>query len=35
VCFLHDGVILERGTPEAIFDAPQAPETRRFLERVR
>jgi polar amino acid transport system ATP-binding protein len=35
VCFLHRGVILERGTPEAIFDAPQAPETRRFLERVR
>ena len=35
VCFLHEGVILERGAPEAIFDAPQAPETQRFLERVR
>jgi polar amino acid transport system ATP-binding protein len=35
VCFLHQGVILERGSPAAIFDAPQAPETRRFLERVR
>jgi polar amino acid transport system ATP-binding protein len=35
VCFLHQGVILERGVPEAIFDAPRAPETQRFLERVR
>ncbi len=35
VCFLHQGVILERGAPAAIFDAPQAPETQRFLERVR
>ncbi len=35
VCFLHQGVILERGAPEAIFDAPRAPETQRFLERVR
>ena len=31
VCFLHEGLIAERGTPEQIFDAPQRPETQRFL----
>ena len=30
-----EGAILERGAPAAIFDAPRAPETQRFLERVR
>jgi polar amino acid transport system ATP-binding protein len=35
VCFLHQGVILERGAPGAIFDGPREPETQRFLERVR
>jgi polar amino acid transport system ATP-binding protein len=35
VCFLHEGVILERGAPDELFGAPQRPETQRFLERVR
>jgi polar amino acid transport system ATP-binding protein len=34
VCFLHDGRIVERGAPEAIFNAPEAPETQRFLRRM-
>ena len=34
VCFLHEGVILERGAPERIFTAPERPETRRFLQRL-
>jgi polar amino acid transport system ATP-binding protein len=34
VCFLHDGVILERGEPERIFTAPEQPETQRFLRRL-
>ncbi len=34
VCFLHDGLIAERGEPEAIFSAPQVPETQRFLRRL-
>ena len=34
VCFLHHGKILERGTPQAIFTAPEQPETRRFLGRA-
>jgi polar amino acid transport system ATP-binding protein len=34
VCFLHDGLILERGTPERIFQAPEREETRRFLRRL-
>jgi len=34
VCFLHDGAILERGGPERIFSAPEAPETQRFLRRL-
>jgi polar amino acid transport system ATP-binding protein len=35
VCFLHEGVILERGAPDALFGNPQRPELQRFLERVR
>ncbi len=35
VCFLHEGVILERGAPATLFGSPARPETRRFLERVR
>jgi polar amino acid transport system ATP-binding protein len=31
VCFLHEGLIAERGTPEQIFTAPRQPETQRFL----
>jgi polar amino acid transport system ATP-binding protein len=34
VCFLHEGRILERGLPQAIFTAPEQPETRRFLGRT-
>jgi polar amino acid transport system ATP-binding protein len=35
VCFLHAGAILERGAPAAVLDAPRAPETQRFLRRLR
>ncbi len=34
VCFLHDGLILERGDPERIFSAPEQAETQRFLRRL-
>ncbi|RSN59735.1 MULTISPECIES: amino acid ABC transporter ATP-binding protein [Actinomadura] len=34
VCFLHDGVLLERGTAEQIFSEPAEPRTREFLSRV-
>jgi polar amino acid transport system ATP-binding protein len=34
VCFLHDGLILERGDPERIFTAPEQAETQRFLRRL-
>ena len=34
VCFLHEGLIVERGEPERIFTAPQRPETQRFLRRL-
>jgi polar amino acid transport system ATP-binding protein len=34
VCFLCDGLIVERGTPERIFSEPEREETRRFLRRV-
>ncbi|HYI17255.1 MAG TPA: amino acid ABC transporter ATP-binding protein [Solirubrobacteraceae bacterium] len=34
VCFLHEGQILERGAPAAIFTAPERPETQRFLRRL-
>ena len=34
VCFLHDGLIVERGDPERIFPAPRAPETQPFLRRL-
>jgi polar amino acid transport system ATP-binding protein len=34
VCFLHEGLIAERGSPEQIFTDPQRPETQRFLQRV-
>jgi polar amino acid transport system ATP-binding protein len=35
VCFLHDGVVLERGAPASVLDAPEQPETQRFLRRIR
>ena len=34
MCFFHDGVILEQGTPDQMFNSPERPETRRFLEAV-
>jgi len=34
VCFLHDGLIVERGAPERIFTDPERDETRRFLRRL-
>jgi polar amino acid transport system ATP-binding protein len=34
VCFLHDGLILERGDPEQIFTEPAQAETQRFLRRL-
>jgi len=34
VCFLHEGVIVERGAPAGVLEAPQRPETQRFLRRL-
>ncbi|MGI8714788.1 MAG: amino acid ABC transporter ATP-binding protein [Solirubrobacteraceae bacterium] len=34
VCFLQDGRIVERGSPEQIFTAPERVETQRFLARL-
>jgi polar amino acid transport system ATP-binding protein len=34
VCFLHDGAILEQGTPEAVLGSPEHERTRQFLRRV-
>lgn len=34
VCFLDGGRVLESGPPQALFDDPQEPRTRRFLDRV-
>ncbi|MEV4256651.1 amino acid ABC transporter ATP-binding protein [Spirillospora sp. NPDC049652] len=34
VCFLSDGVLLERGPAEQIFSEPREPRTREFLRRV-
>jgi polar amino acid transport system ATP-binding protein len=34
VCYLEGGLIVERGTPEQIFSAPEHPSTRRFLARL-
>jgi polar amino acid transport system ATP-binding protein len=34
VCFLDEGAILERGTPEQIFNEPTEERTRQFLRRV-
>lgn len=35
VCYLAGGVVLERGTPEEVFDSPQHERTQRFLSRIR
>ena len=34
VCFLHRGVVLERGAPDRIFTAPERAETQGFLRRI-
>ncbi|MFI6703123.1 amino acid ABC transporter ATP-binding protein [Streptomyces sp. NPDC050509] len=34
VCFLDGGVVLERGTPQEVFGAPEKDRTRRFLRRI-
>lgn len=34
VAFLHDGELLENGTPEQVFDAPESEACRRFLAQV-
>lgn len=34
VCFLDNGVILEKGTPRDIFSRPSQPRTRQFLQRI-
>ena len=34
MCFFHEGVILEEGTPDEVFDHTRRPETRKFLEAV-
>lgn len=34
VCFLHDGIVHEQGTPDEIFSAPQRELTRQFLSRL-
>ncbi|MEX0619973.1 MAG: amino acid ABC transporter ATP-binding protein [Solirubrobacterales bacterium] len=34
IAFLHEGTIVEVGTPEKVMDSPQRPETRRFLHRL-
>ena len=34
VFFIDNGIIAEQGTPEQIFDNPQNPRTKSFLEKV-
>jgi polar amino acid transport system ATP-binding protein len=34
VAFLHDGRILEQGSPSQVLESPQCDETRRFLSRL-
>ena len=34
MCFFHEGVILEQGTPEQMFGSPQRAETKKFLDAV-
>ena len=34
VVFMNDGIILEQGSPEQIFDHPQNPRTQSFLNKV-
>jgi polar amino acid transport system ATP-binding protein len=34
ICFLDKGGILESGPPDRLFDAPEQPRTRQFLQRI-
>ena len=34
MAFFHEGMILEQGTPDQIFNHTQKPETRKFLDAV-
>jgi polar amino acid transport system ATP-binding protein len=34
MAFFHEGVILEQGTPDEIFNHTRHPETRQFLDAV-
>jgi len=34
MCFFHEGVILEQGTPDELFNHTKNDETRRFLSAV-
>lgn len=34
ICFLHNGIVLEQGSPEQVLNAPERPETQDFLARV-
>jgi ABC-type polar amino acid transport system ATPase subunit len=34
MCFFHDGVILEEGTPDELFNHTREPETKKFLDAV-
>lgn len=35
IFFMYDGIIYEEGTPDQIFDHPQKPITRAFINRIR
>ena len=35
ILFLNDGIVYEEGTPEQIFDNPQKPATKAFINRIR
>ncbi|MDO5139672.1 MAG: glutamine ABC transporter ATP-binding protein GlnQ, partial [Oscillospiraceae bacterium] len=34
VLFIDDGMVVESGTPEELFDHPQNPRTQEFLSQV-
>ena len=34
MCFFHEGVILEQGTPDELFEHTREPETKKFLDAV-
>jgi polar amino acid transport system ATP-binding protein len=34
MCFFHDGVVLEEGTPDDLFNHTREPETKKFLDAV-